>query len=342
MKDITEYRAWIENKISSINQLEYTLARFNRCSVPFFRGQGCSSWLITSSYNRWYNANVKDYLIKDLDLIRNDEGYSFEQKDNYLGVQELFLEVFMSKCMENGVLLGEDGIYNKEKFQHFAKNMESGQYKELSPDRSSYLYLMQHYGLPTNLIDFSSCPYIALYFALLDSDKSETGFMRLSCTNIMPFLDYVHFQAPKMRGVEQNQKEFTEKRKIGYKQELMTIPHFNFGRIQLNQRIQAQKGTFIYFPYHYPYDVTMDTIKTNFENSIEEQILIPVDMKSDILKLLEQKNINQRTLKLDIPNIEHIDGLIYEQVVVPLKKDLKKIANCTPRYRWKSFKVQIS
>jgi len=45
--------------------------------------------------------------------------------------------------------------------------------RDIPEDKLSWLALMQHYGIPTRLLDFSYSPYIALYFALRERSENE-------------------------------------------------------------------------------------------------------------------------------------------------------------------------
>lgn len=54
----------------------------------------------------------------------------------------------------------------------------------ISEDSLGWLFLMQHYRLPTRLLDWSQSPLVALYFALEEPDDNDAAVWALSPTRL--------------------------------------------------------------------------------------------------------------------------------------------------------------
>lgn len=78
--------------------------------------------------------------------------YRFAKYTGELSIEEMSLNLFRKKATDYSVV------------------------KKYNPRTSfEWLYMMQHYGVPTRLLDWTHCPYIATFFALQSSSEQLTG-----------------------------------------------------------------------------------------------------------------------------------------------------------------------
>ena len=121
-----------------------------------FRGQSDVAWAVKSSFDRLLNRVefcLPDYRVCDIER-------ELKREEN---------EIF-------------------EKFQRQAKNLPNS-IRPCFETKLGWYALMQHYGVPTRLIDFTRNPFIALYFAVEKGDTDYSIWMinsfsvanRLSC-----------------------------------------------------------------------------------------------------------------------------------------------------------------
>lgn len=88
----------------------------------------------------------------------------------------------------------------KSKYRIYAGNEHQPQSK------LSWLSAMQHYGAPTRLIDFTTSPYIALYFALETYNPSSGNSFSLF------YIDYSTLMEQSIKYIGSRDKEFKETR----------------------------------------------------------------------------------------------------------------------------------
>lgn len=209
---------------------------------------------------------------------------------------------------------------------------------EFGNNRFESLVKMQHYGLPTRLLDTTTNPLVALYFACesireLNSDGAVYVFPNMAVSwstdpLIELIMDYVFDHYPYKVHLDKMLEISKEKYKnviyrlmpenINDLLHYLTIPACAVMPAKTNDRINAQDGAFLLFGMKYRDRIvstnpgTLGRVYYNFDPVDEkhpeeiwktaETIVIPATAKENIIKQLDVLGINKRKL---FPDLSH-------------------------------------
>ena len=177
------------------------------------------------------------------------------------------------------------------------------------------MVVLQHYGLKTRLLDLTSNPLIALYFACdtKENNNEKDGkvfvFMNTSTCNEV----YAKIIAKFVSLKECNSKIRLKQKKCALDEfgccdsvrslaNKISDPIF-FHSPYNNDRIIAQKGAFIIFPFYFNQEIEKEKVnKLIMELYSVKEFIIGKDYKSQILNDLKLIGIDESTI---FPDLEH-------------------------------------
>jgi hypothetical protein len=212
-----------------------------------FRGHTDASWqLKTSLYRRF------DYIQNILELGRKNRKFARDKHE------KLIIQRFKT---------------NAHRFlNHLPENN----------DDLEWLSLIQHYGAPTRLLDFTLSPYIALYFAL-ESDLHNASILAIN--------QYLINKLNPKPGELQKKLFKNLKGKSSFI--LPYNPKFS------SERLEAQQGLFLVPSNNY--ELFEDLLKAYFSGKSDDigifrKIIIPADLRFSGLEILRKMNITTSSL----------------------------------------------
>lgn len=154
-----------------------------------------------------------------------------------------------------------------------------------------WMFIMQHYGIPTRLLDWTENPLVALYFAVEKHTNDKDGALWLLKPKNLnsPVLGFATIPMYDNDNVLEHMRGQSQ-----YPKTPVAIL-----ATRNNSRIQIQEGVFT---------IHLDNDKTihNENNSHLLKIKIPVSSKEKILKQLEKLGINKFRLFPELSNIKTI------------------------------------
>jgi hypothetical protein len=181
-------------------------------------------------------------------------------------------------------------------------------HENVAPEsKLAWLSIMQHYGVPTRLIDFTESPYVALYFALEAYEpRRRTDFAIFA-------IDYTAIMQESINFISEKDSSFRETREsIHAKQDAVFnyLDSFAYDLAwvteprELNARLDRQAGSFL--------------LSLNRSRKIEEVLNLPIYSDAAVIKyripnrlytglfaLLRKMNLTSKSLYGDLGGLAH-------------------------------------
>lgn len=170
-----------------------------------------------------------------------------------------------------------------------------------------WMFMMQHYGIPTRLLDWSESPLVALYFALLKSeDDFDAVIWALKPTELNKLSNiknkFEEFYIPSFE--DEEVQAYDMKSVMNARVELNPLAVI---ATRNNPRIQAQMGVFTIHSYE----------KVSIENIGEQshviKYIIKKDAKKNMLKQLELLGITEFQL---FPELDRINSIMKKRGLI--------------------------
>jgi hypothetical protein len=164
------------------------------------------------------------------------------------------------------------------------------------------LITMQHYGMPTRLMDLSRNPLVAIFFACNNLElKNEDGAIFIFTPKISEVINFEHKSLDHLKALfsEDDDVEITENESA----EKDFLDKLTYIRgVAKNQRITNQSGDFIF--------VGKKISTKDIEEKVEELIVIDAKVKQTLLELLEKLNVHGGAV---YPDLTHMSNYIKDK-----------------------------
>ncbi len=207
------------------------------------------------------------------------------------------------------VVLGERWSAEKARtFEERALNEFTSKFhlydrENLAPSsKLGWLSVLQHYGVPTRLVDFTESPYVSLYFAI-EADPRSSSDLALYA------LDYTAVMEATLALIRKKRRAFKETRQSLYAiqdqvfDSVVDPGEFDVAWIgeprQFNARLDRQGGTFL-VSGNRSRRVEDVLAQAMYASAPMFKFIVPGHMRKSIFALLRKMNINSKSLYGDL------------------------------------------
>ncbi len=196
-----------------------------------------------------------------------------------------------------------------KKFEEFSLNQFKSKFHLYDMENAqpqtklAWLSLMQHYGIPTRLIDFTESPYIALYFALENCTPKTIREIAIYA------IDYNALIEASLDHIKRMDGDFKEDSLSAYiKRDSIfedILDRFSYPIVWiteptvLNKRLDRQSGSFLLSGNR---DLKIEDVLNGMKyNSVDVQkLVIPTTLYTNIYALLRKMNITAKSIYGDL------------------------------------------
>lgn len=245
--------------------------------------------------------NSMDFLIKSINKLPNNFLYRGQANANW-GLQSSLERILHCNWIDEEIGKFEDIsiMQFKSKFHLYDK-------ENIQPDsKLAWLSIMQHYGVPTRLLDFTESPYVALYFALEYYDPLLSNSLALYA------IDYSEIMKRSINYIKLNDSEFNHNHisinesqdeifsdivdRFRYKVAWITEPKL------LNIRLDRQAGSFLLSGDRSLKIENVLNLKIYKGVTLNKYVIHP-DLYVGIFSLLRKMNITSKSLYGDLDGL---------------------------------------
>jgi len=173
-----------------------------------------------------------------------------------------------------------------------------------------WLSMMQHFGSPTRLIDFTTSPYVALHFILesfnpsfYDHDDSfcliAFNYSKLNEKLLSKINTNANGTIYNLESLYKDSESIFDK---FFKNNNNEMPLFMVNEpMSSNVRLDRQRGTFLISSYCD--DIIAELSKVEYNDIMFSKTLIPYELYQDIYRLLRQMNISTKVIYGDLEGL---------------------------------------